>query len=113
MSCAKHDMLENRTNNVDIDDCEPSVFKQLLQYIYTAECGEIEDPLQLYLQADKYLLADLKSLCEEAFYSQLTCDNVEEKLSEAVLHAAHGLKRKAMEFICKNPSGVQASFSEQ
>ena len=105
-----HDMLENRTKEVVVDECEPEVFKQLLLYLYTDSCGEIEQPLQLYLLADRYILPDLKDICKEAFYALLTPENVEDMSAEAVLHGARALQSKATEFICDNGPVVKRAL---
>ena len=88
-----HDMLENRNNEVEIDDFLPEVFKQMLRYIYTDTCGEIEQP-------------------EEAFSSQLTCENVQKYFVEASLHGIDSLQKKAMIFICKNSSQMEAMLDK-
>ena len=104
-----HDTLENQTNEVNIEECDVEVFKQLLLYFYTGSCGpEIEQPLQLYLLADKYLMDGLKDICQDAFYDQLTPENVRQMNAEAMVAGASALQDEAYRFICDNASQVRS-----
>ena len=60
--------MEGCSNNVEIENSSPELFKLLLMWIY---CGEIKFPedlldvFKLMLLADEYMLNDLKEKCEE------------------------------------------------
>ena len=71
-----HDTKENRTNEVDIIDCHPDIFKELLQYIYTGSRASVKHTYQLYVMAEKYALEGLKEICETEVTlqrSKMTC----------------------------------------
>ncbi|XP_014238851.1 speckle-type POZ protein-like [Trichogramma pretiosum] len=63
----EHDMLENSSNVVNIDDIEPEVFQKLLEFMYTEELPEMtfDNWSKLIVAADKYQVDDLKRLCQE------------------------------------------------
>lgn len=71
-----HDMAENLTNEVNIEDIDLESFKCVLRFMY---CGEIdvistENALTIYAAADKYALKDLKKLCLEYAEKKLTIE---------------------------------------
>lgn len=71
-----HDMAENLTNEVNIEDIDLESFKCVLRFMY---CGEIdvistENALTIYAAADKYDLKDLKKLCLEYAEKKLTIE---------------------------------------
>ncbi|GFU67599.1 speckle-type POZ protein-like [Trichonephila clavipes] len=74
----KHNLKENLTNCVEINDLSPEVVKAMINYIY---CGKIEDlnlemAIQLYPAAEKYDIQDLKKICTDFIVSHLTEENV-------------------------------------
>lgn len=97
-------MLENEKSVfneiVQIVDIEEDVFREFLSYMYTLEVSDIEKFAKNLLPvANKYLVEDLKTLCENELTKQLSSENVVEILNLADHNNAPDLKAKAQEFI--------------
>lgn len=61
-----HDTREKQTSEVNIDDCDKSVFEAFLKYIYTDEVDGMETvAVPLMILADKYSMRFLKDKCEK------------------------------------------------
>lgn len=108
----EHDMLESASNKVKVDDIQPSVFKEMLTYIYTGWVPKIGDENMAYdllYVADKYQLDHLKSLCEQQIISSLQVRNAARIIQLAHLHNAPELKRVTLRFISKNAMAVRAT----
>ena len=75
-------MAESASNEVFVPDIEPSVFKELLRFVYSDEAPKFdsESTMALLAAADKYDMAGLKEICETALCSNLTAQNVIEAL---------------------------------
>lgn len=95
------------TNNLELEDVEPSIFKALLHFIYSDELPdfhEIIDPTtassaimmqHLLAAADRFGLDRLKLLCEAKLCEEVSADTVATTLSLAEQHHCAQLK-----FIC-------------
>jgi len=72
------DMKENASNEIDIQDAKPDVFKGLLQFLYSGlppkNLSEIA--MDLLVVADKYCVDELKGICEAKICEQLDASNV-------------------------------------
>jgi speckle-type POZ protein len=58
---------ENSNNHVKIEDIEPEVFQELLRFIYTCRLNSTTMETmaaKLFIVAEKYVLKELKSECE-------------------------------------------------
>ena len=103
-----HDMRENVTNTLNLPDITPDVLKELLTYIYTGETPYLKKYAEsLLLQAEKYELTHLKSLCEKRLSFDLQVDNAAEILLLADACSAQQLKRNTLLFISKHGDEVQ------
>ena len=101
---------EGTSKTVVIDDEEPEVFNQLLQYIYTGTFQVKENesiPELLFLAADKYLLHGLKNACERIIISKLSLENVFYFLVIAHLYSAPNLLDASLEFLVVRKNEVQ------
>jgi DNA-binding transcriptional regulator/RsmH inhibitor MraZ len=90
---------EAHTKTVDIEDVDPHVFRQLLQFLYSGQAPEwanadVMEPL--FLAADKYQVDALKSLCEDCLISKLKFENAIRYLVLAHLHSAPKLQQAAV-----------------
>jgi BTB/POZ domain len=102
---------ENETA-IYVTDIEPSIFKEILRYIYTGkaeglECSGVAEAL--LIAADKYQIKSLKHICETTLCSNLKSNNVINCLILADIHHASQLKEAAVAFIVKE----KAVISEQ
>jgi len=94
-------MAETLSNKIDIKDCSPKVFNELLKYLYSdtpPDCLK-EIALELLPIADKYLLEQLVIICEECLM-----ENLEKSCLKDVLIISHRnnrplLKRRCFEFL--------------
>jgi speckle-type POZ protein len=96
---------EGQTKTITIPDIEPTVFKQLLWYIYTGSApslGEESIMMPLYLAADKYQLDALKKICEEGLIQNLKLENAVVYLSWAYSHLLPKLKEASANFLIKH-----------
>jgi len=54
--------------SIENKDISPSIFKEMLRWIYMGECGISHNPkevLPLLQLTDEYLLPDLQRVCED------------------------------------------------
>ena len=95
----QNDMLESKTNEVEIADVEPVVLKALLEFIYTGDCvvGNLAEGL--FRAADKYNIKDLKEMCEQELQEKITVDNAVHLLIISDLYQAKKLKESVTLFI--------------
>jgi speckle-type POZ protein len=85
------------------------VFKELLRFIYTGKCEDLQSVAQdLLVAAEKYKVSRLKSVCEQELIKQTNETNVTHLLVLAHLQGASGLKQKIWEFIDGNSSIKQS-----
>ena len=100
-------LLESKSNTVEIKDCEVKTFKTFLKYLYTCEVADDEKTVHLLALADKYLENDLKLLCEPQLYEDINVENSISKLSTAIKYRCDVLKEKTSEFVVKHYDEVQ------
>lgn len=94
-------MAETLSNKIDIKDCSPKVFNELLKYLYSdtpPDCLQ-EIALELLPIADKYLLEQLVIICEECLM-----ENLDQSCLKDVLIISHRnnrplLKRRCFKFL--------------
>ena len=97
-------MMEKTGKEVVIEEMEPVVMSQLLDYIYSEKLPD-SISVGLFEAADRYGLLLLADLCETRL--QLTAENAFEMLVIADRHLAGRLKERAFQFITLNiPDGV-------
>lgn len=77
-SILNQDMLKNNSEVVNVPDCDPENFQQILTYIYTGQVDTVHSNniFDLYCAADKYRLADLKDESCKFIMKCLTVTNV-------------------------------------
>jgi hypothetical protein len=71
--------LEGVTKEVKIDYIKPSVFRNMLHYLYTGRILELNEALMiepLFVAADKFQIEALKDLCEESLRCEVNLKNV-------------------------------------
>ena len=91
-------MKEKGMSRIDIPDVSQDIFNALLHFMYTDRVQLTETSAELLLAAaDKYLLASLKSKCEEFIIKYLTIENCSRIMDLADLHNSLRLKNKTQE----------------
>ncbi len=106
------DMKEKRENKVVIDDFEPHVIEEMLEFIYTGTSPKLTSMADKLLPAaDKYELFRLKSLCEDAIV--VTNENCIKTLLMADQNSAEKLERKAIEYFAANHAKIRTAFPNE
>ncbi|KAJ8673306.1 hypothetical protein QAD02_004568 [Eretmocerus hayati] len=103
-------MKECNDNVVDIADISYNVMYELLRFIYAGKVKEIENvAVELLIASEKYMIEELKTLCENYLSSILSSKNVVQYLNLAELHNASLLKDKGINFIAQYAETVADS----
>merc|ERR1712107_345765 len=87
---------------VDIPDLSVVTLQSLLDWVYGSPLPKTRLTPHLLAAADKYDLADLKSLCEASLSRTLSLTSCLETIILADQHSATKLKSAALAFIVKN-----------
>jgi speckle-type POZ protein len=103
----QHDMQENKANEVEITDISSTVFKKLLQFIYTGQCKLEDMAEELLFAADKYQIEGLKQMCENHLRVNLNVGNAVRLLILSDMHQSSILKEHAIYFINRNAAEVR------
>ena len=90
-------MKETNSNEVEVTDIRPEIFRLLIKYIYSGQEPKCwaEDAMDLLSAADKYGLDELKKMCESFLCCHLSSDNVIELLLLADSHNCSKLMQHA------------------
>ncbi|XP_065203506.1 speckle-type POZ protein B-like [Planococcus citri] len=104
-------MKENQQNCVEITDVNEEIMGEMLKFIYTGVCENLDKLADdLLIAADKYDIDHLKKICVESIYSKSLC--VENALNTLILadqYDANELKSKVIDFIVANSSEIMES----
>jgi speckle-type POZ protein len=111
----QHPTKENLTNQIEIEN-DPEIFEELLRFIYTGRLDTTTMETMavgLLIAADKYLLNELKSECENYFVREMSSENcVELILHGDLLNPPEYLKKsikEAAKYFRIFPSRVMAT----
>jgi hypothetical protein len=98
---------------ITVEDVTYPVFLKVLEFLYTdgvAGLGPGCDwALPLLIAAERFLLARLKGLCEDAIRQEICAGNVVATLLAAHRHRAEGLKDMCLEFLLAHLDHVKRS----
>jgi len=98
-----HDMEENRSSKVDIQDLDGETVHDMIVYIYSGKVEKIDDKATgLLSAAEKYDLKELKQMCEESLCTNINTDNVLDMLVLSDLHGAASVRTLSLKFIVEN-----------
>lgn len=96
----KHDMKDNLTSTIEVEDIGYEIFTEMCRYIYAAKINNMELIAEdLYVAADKYALRELTDQCFDCLCEGLSNDNIIERLKFADIHSIDKLKTKAIDFL--------------
>ena len=108
-----HEMKESMENKVKIEDFNLEVIKEMLRYIYTQKVDEIETITDdLLAVAGKYLLNELKSICESNLIENLSNDNYFNRMVTADKYNLCKLKKETVRFIAFNVDDIIAKIKD-
>jgi len=97
------DMVETKSGTVKVEDVQPDVMTEILQYVYTGCTLNIDKHAKAILAAaEKYLLEQLKVCCEEHLSGILNVENCIELLLLGERNNATALKKAALLFLTDN-----------
>ncbi|XP_044968779.1 BTB/POZ and MATH domain-containing protein 1-like [Hordeum vulgare subsp. vulgare] len=112
-------MGDKTAQNITVDDMQPAVFKDLLQFIYKDSLPFLDDlddekgdmVKHLLVAADRYAMERMKIICEATLSKSLTVETVAATLALADQYHCSGLKDACIEFAisCNRMGGVVAS----
>ncbi|XP_051012896.1 speckle-type POZ protein-like [Acomys russatus] len=103
----EHDVKEKPKDQIEIQDMEPQVFKEMMGFIYTGKAPNLHSLAPGVLAAaDRYSLERLKAMCEDTLCRDLSVENAAHTLFLADLHSAQQLKMEALGFITVHASEV-------
>lgn len=107
-----HETKEKKSNEVDIDDLEPIVLKEMLRFMYTDTIPNIaRHATDLLIVADRFNLGKLKMLCEDHLVEKISIKDVGAFLTYSDMANAAKLKTACLEFVAANPVEVIANES--
>lgn len=104
-SMFKYETSEKITGIVEIEDCEPNIFKEFLHYIYT---GRFKKKLtsnvvfDLFEVADKYQMNEMKAYCLEFVKDTVSYDTLFDIITLSSCFDDQELMDIAINFVSKN-----------
>ncbi|TRY75438.1 hypothetical protein TCAL_09507 [Tigriopus californicus] len=105
-----HDSSEKETNEVIITDVQLKTLEKLLEFVYTDEIKDFEGLAHsLVYVADKYNMANLKTLAMNAAVRNLDTNNVSDYFALGELVQSEYLVQRASDFAFKNATKVMKS----
>uniref|UniRef100_UPI00402B4AFA TD and POZ domain-containing protein 1-like n=1 Tax=Arvicanthis niloticus TaxID=61156 RepID=UPI00402B4AFA len=105
----EHEMKKSLTNQVEILDLDPQVFKEMMDFIYTGKAPYLHShslATGVLAAADNYSLESLMVMYEDALCRNLSVENAAHTLILADLHSREELKAQALDFISVHASEV-------
>ena len=98
---------EYRENKAYIPDVSEATMEKLLEFVYSDKVTDLPpSAADLFVAADKYLLPQLREMCQDSLILNLKPDNAADVLVLAYLHEAAILKVEAMNFVRDNMTKV-------
>lgn len=95
----ENDMKEKRESKVVIKDVSFEVTMEVLRFIYTGKVDNMENLKEdILIASDKYLIDELKTLCEVAMVHDFKIENILDMLKLSEIYNAITLREKALEF---------------
>lgn len=96
----RHQLEEQKSNCITIDDIEPDVLGEMLDFIYSGQASQLTQMArELLAVAEKYDLKILKHQCEHEISKTLSIDTAVEILLLADHYRAEVLRAQTIEFI--------------
>jgi hypothetical protein len=101
-----HGMQES-TNGVVRTHHEPSVFRRMLEFLYTNYVRDLattppNEVIALIMLANEYLLDDLRILAERAATRIISLENISRLMLLSAAHSGSGLREACLEFMRAN-----------
>jgi len=108
----ENNMKEKQENKVTINDMDPDLFEEVLNYIYTDTCPHIkEKAFDLLIPADRFDLHDLTLKCSEELMKNVNPVTVSKYLMNSALTNSKQLYEKCLDYLYENIQEVLATDS--
>lgn len=107
-SIFQHDIVENASSAVEIDDCDPTSFTDFLCFLYCGEVGMIskENGFSIFNAADKYGVLDLRAKCLEFMRNNLSVSTFCDTIILALRHSETDLLKLTTDYFTKNAAKI-------
>ncbi|XP_065205269.1 protein roadkill-like [Planococcus citri] len=103
-------MKENELNRAEITDVKEDVMNEILKFIYTGQCENVDKLADgLLAAADKYDIDQLKKICLKTISKSISVDNAPNLLVLADLYHENELKSKVIDFILTKTAEIKNS----
>ena len=101
---SSQDWIENKRNLFKINDHDPAIVEQMLEFVYTNKIPDASEcSIELLLIADQFNLKDLVHLCESDISKTLSVDNAVKILNVAdKVPEASRLQQLVLQFVAEN-----------
>lgn len=111
----EHDMTEKNEGVVNIEDCDPYIFREFLLYMYTGTLENMsnENVFELYHISDKYDIKELKSECVEFVLKNISVDVICDVILLATRYCERNLLVCATEFFSDNTKDILETVNWQ
>ncbi len=94
------DMIETRSNIIEINDISDEICEEMLRFIYCNKIKNLDiNALDLLYAADKYAIENLKILCIQSLIDTFTYETAAEMLIRANIYNSKLLKDNLLLFI--------------
>ena len=101
------EMKEKNTKKVVVKDIRPDVLEEMLTFIYTGKCPNVDNLTRGLLgAADKYQVELLKTICIEKLCNRIDVKNCVDYLIIGDMYQADLLKKISLDFIAKNVGNI-------
>ena len=89
---------------VVLSDLSIECFLKILEFLYTGTLENIDGEIvvELLISAERFMLDDLKSLCEDVIRLGIDTESVSALLITSSRHSARGLKKIAFDYVLDN-----------
>ncbi|KAH9399419.1 hypothetical protein TYRP_017831 [Tyrophagus putrescentiae] len=102
--------VENLTNKVVIDDIEPNIFQELLNYIYYGQVSmDLQNVDNIFKAADKYEVMGLRGICEKFRSEHLKMEDVPDVIKFADTNSSNYLIQACTDFLSDNSKDITNS----
>lgn len=99
----KNHVVEKLIPVFKVEDMRATIFQKVLQFIYTDAVEDIDDlVVDLFYAAEKYELDNLKIMCINNLYQNLSCETVLKTLELADIFSISKLKEESLRFLVTN-----------
>ena len=109
------EMVESRSDEINIPEVRHNIFLGLLEYLYTDQTQiTLDNAMEMFQAADRFGVDRLKRLCENLMLSSLNVENASHILYAADIVNAVCLRERCLVFIVAyfNEVSKTAAFEE-